>query len=122
MKKIMEVMCFNYNWKVIKFVCMLFLIYLIFFFCWILYVLIIVVDRNDMFFYELYLIFIVFGYFYFFINWFIYYFINIKFCKVFDELVKLNKFFDLCKVKKKVEVMEMIKIIINFNDLLVMKI
>lgn len=122
MKKIMEVMCFNYNWKVIKFVCMLFFIYLIFFFCWILYVLIIVVDRNDMFFYELYLIFIVFGYFYFFINWFIYYFINIKFCKVFDELVKLNKFFDLCKVKKKVEVMEMIKIIINFNDLLVMKI
>lgn len=121
MKKIMEVMCFNYNWKVIKFVCMLFFIYLIFFFCWILYVLIIV-DRNDMFFYELYLIFIVFGYFYFFINWFIYYFINIKFCKVFDELVKLNKFFDLCKVKKKVEVMEMIKIIINFNDLLVMKI
>lgn len=118
----MEVMCFNYNWKVIKFVCMLFFIYMIFFFCWILYVLIIVVDRNDMFFYELYLIFIVFGYFYFFINWFIYYFINIKFCKVFDELVKLNKFFDLCKVKKKVEVMEMIKIIINFNDLLVMKI
>lgn len=44
-----------------------------------------------------------------------------KFRKAFDELVKLNKLFDLCKAKKKVEAMEMTKTTTNSNDLLVTK-
>lgn len=102
-KKITEVTCSNHNRKAIKLARTLFFIYMIFSSCWIPYALIIVVDRNDTFPYESHLILTAFGHLHPSINWLIYYFTNTKFRKAFDELVKLNKLFDLCKAKKKVE-------------------
>lgn len=120
-KKITEVTCSNHNRKAIKLARTLFFIYMIFSSCWIPYALIIVVDRNDTFPYESHLILTAFGHLHPSINWLIYYFTNTKFRKAFDELVKLNKLFDLCKAKKKVEAMEMSKTTTNSNDLLVTK-
>lgn len=120
-KKITEVTCSNHNRKAIKLARTLFFIYMIFSSCWIPYALIIVVDRNDTFPYESHLILTAFGHLHPSINWLIYYFTNTKFRKAFDELVKLNKLFDLCKAKKKVEAMEMTKTTTNSNDLLVTK-
>lgn len=117
-KKITEVTCSNHNRKAIKLARTLFFIYLIFSSCWIPYALIIVVDRNDTFPYEPHLILTAFGHLHPSINWLIYYFTNTKFRKAFDELVKLNKLFDLCKAKKKEEAMEMTKTTTNSNDIL----
>lgn len=117
-KKITEVTCTNHNLKSIKLARTLFFIYLIFSCCWIPYALIIVIDRNDTFPYEPHLLLTAFGHLHPSINWLIYYFTNTKFHKAFNELVKLDKFFHLFKLKKRIEEMEMSKTATNSKDIL----